>query len=56
MQTMSWQDIFQTLTISVLAGLFWLQSGQDNTLVGCVPLPHFCLVRRTAWLQLGAAC
>jgi hypothetical protein len=34
LQTLSNQDIFQFLIISVLAGLFWLQTGQDDTVLG----------------------
>ena len=33
-QTLSTQDIFQFLTIGVLAGCFWLQKGNDVTLAG----------------------
>ncbi len=31
---MSTQDIVQFLVIAILAGLFWLQAGQDYSLVG----------------------
>lgn len=33
-QTMKGQDIAQFLAIAVLAGLFWLQAGQDDTVLG----------------------
>jgi ABC-type multidrug transport system ATPase subunit len=33
-ETLSTQDLFQFIVIAVLAGLFWLQKGQDNTVVG----------------------
>jgi hypothetical protein len=34
LQTLSNQDISQFLIISVLAGLFWLQTGKDNAILG----------------------
>jgi len=33
---MSTQDISQFLIIAVLAGLFWLQTGEEYTLIGWV--------------------
>lgn len=35
LQSFSTTDILQTLAIAVLAGLFWLGTGWDDTLLGC---------------------
>lgn len=34
-QSFSKTDILQVLAIALLAGFFWLQAAQDDTLLGC---------------------
>ncbi|KAL4424963.1 hypothetical protein ABPG77_002848 [Micractinium sp. CCAP 211/92] len=41
-ESMSTQDIVQFLVIAILAGLFWLQAGQDYSLVGARNILGLC--------------
>jgi hypothetical protein len=47
---MKGQDVMQFSAIALLAGLFWLQAGQDNTVLGCVI--GVCLSERACWLTV----
>ena len=44
LQSMKTQDIYQFAAISLLAGLFLLQAGKDDTVLGCAAptLPQCC--------------